>query len=132
MKEKNFVFRYIFVHLYKSLDLPISIMSFGLLSFRVSAAANQVAVKKPRRFCDSVIKVYLNRNVCTFSPESPLLLLSMASRRLADGRVSGGEGWNPRLTHPSAASLLLAIASPVVMYNTCVLCMCHGYRQTQS
>ena len=41
-------------------------------------------------------------------------------------RVSGGEGWNPPLTHPSAASLLLAIGSPVVIYHTGALCMRHG------
>ena len=113
---------------YKSLDLPISIMSFRLPSFRVSATANQVAVHKTRRFGDCVIAVYVHRNEGIFSPQSLLLLLPMARRIFAEGWVSGGEGWNPPLTHPSA-SLLLVIESPVVIYHTCVLCMCHGCRQ---
>ena len=87
-------------------------------AFNVSAAANQVAVH-------SVITVYVNRNACTFSPQS--LLLPMASGRLAaEGRVSGGEGRNPPLIYPSAASFSLAIRSPVVIisynaYNVCAM-----------
>ena len=60
-------------------------MSFRLPSFRVSAAANQVAVHKTRRFGDRVIAVYVHRNEGMFSPQSLLLLLPMARRRFAEG-----------------------------------------------
>ena len=59
VSEKKFLFCFIFVHLYKSLDLSITIMSCGLPSFRVSVAGNQVAVHKTRWFGDPVITVYL-------------------------------------------------------------------------
>ena len=85
MKEKKFLFCYNFVHLYRSLDLPISIMYFGFLSVRVCAAANQVAVNKTTQFGDPDIAAHRSAH---FSPQS--LLLSLLSRRLA-------EGWTEKL-----------------------------------
>ena len=104
-------------------------MPCGLPSFRISVAGNQVAVHKSRWFGDPVITVYVRAR--SHHSHCCCCFLWQAGDLQKEALVVGRDGIHQPVTHPSAASLLLAIRRLAVICHTCVLCMCHGCRQSQ-